>query len=310
MATSGTYAYSDTAREIIDDAMMYLGVLADGETLESSHLALAIRALNRILKQWSAEGVGPEHLIKTATLFPQYNTANYTLSSTGENWTLSPVITDVKTAAVTGASTVVLTSITGMSSGDYVGVELDDGTVQWTTINGAPAALTITLTDVLTDDVAVGNAVYTYTTKAQMPKEVIEIRTRDADNVDTPIRLISRQEYQALALKTSLGIPNVAFVDKQLSYWELYLWPVPEDVTRTIRLSVEYPIEDILIGGNDIDIPVQYGRALVFALARDLAVPFGRLDMMETLTAMAYDAKSTVMAFDMDDSPVTFAPAR
>ena len=64
-----------------------------------------------------------------------------------------------------------------MSDADNIGIELDDGTIQWTTINGAPAGSTVTLTDALTDDVASGNAVYVYTAKTNRPMKLLGFKT-------------------------------------------------------------------------------------------------------------------------------------
>jgi hypothetical protein len=44
--------------------------------------------------------------------------------------------------------------VTGVATTYNIGVQLDDGTFQWTTVNGAPSGSTVTLTAVLTDSAA------------------------------------------------------------------------------------------------------------------------------------------------------------
>jgi hypothetical protein len=44
--------------------------------------------------------------------------------------------------------------VTGVATTYNIGVQLDDGTFQWTTVNGAPSGFTVTLTAVLTDSAA------------------------------------------------------------------------------------------------------------------------------------------------------------
>jgi hypothetical protein len=50
-------------------------------------------------------------------------------------------------------------AITGVASGDIIGILLDDGTTHWTTVNGAPSGSTITITAALPSDAASGNRV-------------------------------------------------------------------------------------------------------------------------------------------------------
>jgi len=77
--------------------------------------------------------------------------------------------TTVSVAALSGASTIDVASITGINNGDTIAVELDTvliaagGEQQWhhTTVNGAPAGSTITLTATLPAGVAIGRRVQT-----------------------------------------------------------------------------------------------------------------------------------------------------
>ena len=61
-----------------------------------------------------------------------------------------------------GATTLTVNSITGLASGDVIGVKLDTGLYHFTTINGAPSGSTVTLTAALPGSGVVatsGNAV-------------------------------------------------------------------------------------------------------------------------------------------------------
>ncbi|MBZ9920098.1 MULTISPECIES: hypothetical protein [unclassified Mesorhizobium] len=73
--------------------------------------------------------------------------------------------TTVSTAAISGATTIGLASVAGITAGDRIGIELDTvitgAELQWhhTTVNGAPSANTVTLTNALPAAAAAGRAV-------------------------------------------------------------------------------------------------------------------------------------------------------
>jgi hypothetical protein len=63
----------------------------------------AAEALNSMLKEWDAQGVGLWQL-KSVTLYPQKSTASYSLGPTGDNATLSGVSTETSAAASSGTA--------------------------------------------------------------------------------------------------------------------------------------------------------------------------------------------------------------
>jgi hypothetical protein len=73
----------------------------------------------------------------------------------------SRVDSEIKTGEPSGETVIDVDSTTGMLAGDVIGIELDDGTWDWSTIVSVDDADTVTITDVLTDDVAVDNDVVT-----------------------------------------------------------------------------------------------------------------------------------------------------
>ena len=68
--------------------------------------------------------------------------------------------TAVKTGASKDDLTIDVDSISGIADDDGIGITLDDGTVQWTTVNGTPSGNTVTLAEDLDGDAAAGNVVY------------------------------------------------------------------------------------------------------------------------------------------------------
>jgi len=56
MATSGSTDYSTSAATLIEDALIEIGALAAGETVDSNDQTQALRELNRMVKHWQVSG--------------------------------------------------------------------------------------------------------------------------------------------------------------------------------------------------------------------------------------------------------------
>lgn len=67
--------------------------------------------------------------------------------------------TSLAAAASSAATTVELAAVTGIASGDVLGIELDSGAWHWTTASGAPAGSVVTLAVALPSAAALGNRV-------------------------------------------------------------------------------------------------------------------------------------------------------
>jgi len=81
--------------------------------------------------------------------------------ATGRFTCVSRVDTTLTVAGASTDTTITVASITGINSGDLIGILLTDGTTHWTTVNGAPAAGVITLAVALPSAAASGNQVST-----------------------------------------------------------------------------------------------------------------------------------------------------
>ncbi|MHA2067727.1 MAG: hypothetical protein ACXABY_25475, partial [Candidatus Thorarchaeota archaeon] len=113
----------------------------------------------------------------------------------------------------------------------------------------------------------------------QRPLEVIRAFRRNhtsADYIDTPIEVVSIDEYMDLTSKTSEGPPNLVAADMQLDDIILHLWPEPENMKELIHLWVKWPIQDFDATANDWDFPRGWGNAIKLNLAVQLAPEYGR----------------------------------
>lgn len=304
MATSNSYDFSTVCSEIIEGAMRVLNLLATGESASTAELLDGREALNMLIKAWQAQDIGL-WMNQEAVLFLEYGEDSYTLGPSGDHATVTHVKTEIATAASAGDSTLVLDSVTGMSASDAIGIELDDGTLQWTTINGAPdtVAVSVDLDDVLTDSVSVDSHVYTYTTLIQRPLDIFNVRIKDADDYETPVSVISRQEYMSLSNKSSSGTINQVYYDPQLTNGVLYTWPVCNDVKYRLLFTMKRPVMDFDADANDADFPQEWLRALKWNLAVELAPEYG-LEVSPTIAALAVSSKTDVSGWDVEKASV------
>ena len=303
MARSGSYDWSLAGDYILRGAIRIVkglgGTPPVGGKSGQEEITDARESLNMMLKEWEAQGVGL-WLIKDLIVFPAYHDGAYSLGPSGDHATLSLVETELSSSAASGASSITVDSITGMLNGDAIGIELDDNTLQWTTINGSPSGSTITLTASLTDDAAEDNNVYTYTTKSQRPLYIRDAYLYRDDGTETPLYICTRKEWNENPNKAYNGTPSQIFYDRQLDSGILYVWPRPSTVNNYFKLKAVYPIQDIDAAANDPDFPVEAQRAVKFNLAVDLAYEYMNVDLnkLAMLQKKANHLFNTLMNFD------------
>lgn len=306
MTTSGSTDYSRTASQIVTRALRHLGFGED--TPSAAQMADGMEALNVMVKAWQVEGINlwkQEDLI----LWLVKGTTKYSIGPTGDHASVSWVRTTLSVAATALDATIDVASITGMSSADAIGIVLDDGTLQWDTINGAPAGSTVTLTGTVTSAAAIGNQVWAYTAKPSRPLRLDLPRRRDKAVQDVPIIEVSRQEYFDTPNKTSQSLPVNVYYDPQLTNGEVHLWPAPDSVGDTILFSAKLPIEDFDAITDTPDFPQEWLRAMAWNLADEMTSEFEvsgpRLAKIETMAARTL---APLILWDSEDTSISMQP--
>lgn len=307
MATSGSVDFSMNRNEIIADVLETLNVKSPNEAIKAADLVSCTRKLNMMVKSWMKQGI---HLwaMSEATLFLTTGTATYSLGATGTNCTNTYVHTTLSTAEALGSTSLGITSATGMSASDNIGIVLDDGTIHWTTIVGAPGTTT-TIALGLASAAAAGNVVFAYTTKINRPLRIISAYRRDINNADIPVEIISRTDYADLSNKLTTGKAVQVFYNPQLTNGILSVWPAPDSATDVIRFWYERPLEDFDAATDNPDFPIEWAEALCAGLAYRMAKTYG-LTATE-INGLKEDAilmLDTALGFDKEDVSVTFQP--
>jgi hypothetical protein len=307
MATSGSVDFNLNRNQIINIAYGLLEMYEPGETISGEDQSFAENMLNMMVKDWQGKGV---HLWnrREATLFTALSTAQYALGPSGTHATNSYVSTTLSNAALAAATTISVTSSTGMTIGDNIGIKLTSGARQWTTISNI-ASTTITLANALTGAAASGNTVVTYTTKMNRPIEIVQARRFDLVNsTDVEIDLVSHDVYQSIPNKTSSSDTTLVYFDKQLTNSQLYVWPVPSDVDHIIKFTYYDSVEDFDASTDNPDFPQEWLLTLSYNLAVWLAHPCGKATKLQSLKPMADELYIKASIWDTDSTPITFAP--
>lgn len=314
MTTSGSVDFSANRNQIISQALGLITQAGSGLPLDDADLSDASFALNAMVKHWETTADVHVWTEAQATLFVQPGQYRYTVgsSTTTDHCTESFAETETTVEALTGATTITVDSITGIASGDYIGVVLDDGTIQWTTVNGAPSGSSITLTAALTDDVAAGNEVFAYTTKIVQPLKIFQNQARRWDYVnatETPIVPIARADYYNLPRKADRGTVTQIYYDRQLAAGYINLWMAPSDIINHVKFGWARPIQDFDTAADNPDLPQEWIQTLYFNLAVILSPKYDVPDSkFNRIQALAERFLQDMTGLDREMESVMFAP--
>lgn len=306
---TATFNLNKTA--IITRALQTINAIDLNSTVGPDEYAYASDILNLMIKKWEAQGMNLWKR-RLGYLFTSYNTRNYELGTSGTNATLSYVSTTISADEASGQTTLSITSSSGMTIGDYIGIELDDGTRQWTTIASIPDGTSVNVNNALTDEASAENTVITYTTKITRPLRILRSTVLSLDNdSETTMGDLSYDEYFNMPIKTTLGSPNNFYYDKLLSgsspyTGTLYLFPTPNNVNDIIVFTYQESLSDMTNTTDYSDFPQEWGYALIFNLACELAYHYGKFAELQQIQPKADMELAIVQNFDSDDSPIRF----
>ena len=311
MTTSGTVSFSVTRDNLIEAALKHISALGDGETPSATQVTEASLLLNMLVKSKMADGM-PLWALKTGYILPFTGSSSVSVGPAGGAATNSYTVTTTSAAASSGASTIIVTSATGFANAFYIGIELTDSTIQWTTINGVPSGTTITLTAALTGDVALGAQVYAYQTKMQRPLRVIDAYLKNiVSNTEHKINIVPYTDYNALGNHTDASIPNQVYYDPQLDNGTFFVYPRFLTGDYLIQIRYHRPFEDFNAASDTPDFPQEFYLPLMVSLASLLAPKNGvPLDERKTLAMEAIGIWAQALSNGTEEGSVYMQPNR
>ena len=143
------------------------------------------------------------------------------------------------------------------------------------------------------------------------PLKVIQAILHDtSSNVDIPMRILTRDEYNRLGNKTTTGQPIQIYYDPQRDYGTLYTFPAA-DATSVSRKQIQFtymrPFEDFDASTDEPDFPQEWFEALKYGLASRLAGEYGiSLDDRKQLMQEAILIKNEALSFGTEEGSFYF----
>ncbi len=291
--------------------MQLVNIININQTARGADYQYAVDILQSMIKLWQAEGIQLWNR-KQATLFPSYQSQQYSISHTGDHCANSYVNTTISSDEASGQTIISLTSTTGMSALDNIGIALDNHTRQWTTIVSVDSATQVTITAPLSDVSSSGSTVVAYTNKiADRPLRILDMRTVDLNNNNSTISMenIGYDQYFNIPVKTTDGRALNYYYDKLLDAGVLYVFPRPDEVEVLLEFTYHEALEDVDSGTDSVDFPTEWTLPLIYGLAAELCIAFGKFEEFKTIKPLADEYKKIVREFDNDEEPFYLLPA-
>lgn len=311
MTTSGTYTYNPNVNTIINRALRQCGAVAQGETPAAPDMQDALDALNAMVKAWQVDGINVWAEV-TATIFLQPGQTTYSLGigttdAVAQTWEQTALMA----TAAAGATSLAVSSISGLVSGGYIGVQLDAGTNFWTTISGTPSGSTVTLAAALPSQASSGAVVLSYASQFVRPLRVPFARRYNiASKISNPLIVMSRLDYQALSNQFNTGLPTQFFFDPQMGQAQFTVWPAPVDNAYAVIVTAQRPLQDLSAYGNTMDFPQEWVAAVAWNLAVELAPEYDvPVERFQLIKMQAAEHKGIVKAWNKEPEPLLFGVA-
>ena len=296
MAISGNYNSTFTRDTILEDAAEIGGILdPEGGELSPRQKVRICRYLNNMIKSWQADGM-QVWIRKLVTIILPKNVASFSFN--WEQSTFNPRIfegTYIQTTLSSGAGTTIqIASTSGMSATNsfgaatFIAIEKTDGTYHYTNIASIDSTTQITLSSGGTDYL-VGGYVYYYTNLAPRLSRIYAGYVRSPQGFDTPIRVITRDEYNLFGVKNTPGQTVQVFYNMSWPTATLRVYPVTNVNGYLLFLEGMFPFQVFTEPSDMPDFPEEWINAIVYGLAEEIAFRYGMDE--KRLAAVAQKAK-------------------
>jgi hypothetical protein len=222
-------------------------------------------------------------------LFLQGATSQFLLGPSANGWCAAlpnalgdPFVSPTLTAtASAGATTLSLTSGSGILAGSNVGVVQDSGFVQWTTAFAAPIGNVLTLNAALTGQASTNAQVFSYATtnQGQQPIRVEACVLRDIYGEDIPMRVMRNiQDYANLPSKrdpTNISDPVAIYVEYQLTNSVLYTdCAGAQDPTKHLVIDFLEAAQDFNVSTDNPEFPQEWYLPLTWETSKQCCAMF------------------------------------
>ena len=317
-----TTTYSISRDQIISSALRKLQVLELGVTPDNDTLTNASQSLNIMIKAWQTQGiklwtiqeyvlplVANQNLYKIGQTSVKTGTVTISNSTPGVITYTSNGLT-VGTAVIFTTTGTLPTGLTASSTYYIVSTPTGDTFTVSSTLGGAAIATSSAGTGVHTCTITTPVTVDKTTDK---PLKVIQGWIRNISvtpNIDIPVQLLSRQEYNILGSKYATGQVNSIWYDPRTTYGEVHTYLTPDATIAAnyqLYLVAQRPLGDILLSSDIPDFPSEWMQALVWGLADELAMEYGsHVNLRQEIFMKADRYKNDLMDWDVENTSTYF----
>ena len=130
--------------------------------------------------------------------------------------------------------------------------------------------------------------------------------------IDTPVMLVSKQEYNVLGSKFSTGTANTIFYDPRNLNGVLYVYLTPDLNAQTnlqLHIVAQLPLNDLTSALDIPDFPNEWMNCLVWNLADQLSLEYGvPMNSRQEIGQRAATYKTLLSDWDVESSSTFFAP--
>ena len=130
--------------------------------------------------------------------------------------------------------------------------------------------------------------------------------------IDTPVMLVSKQEYNVLGSKFSTGTANTIFYDPRKLSGVLYVYLTPDLNAQTnieLHIVAQMPLDDLSNALDIPDFPNEWMNCLVWNLADQLYLEYGvPMNTRQEITQRAMTYKALLVDWDVEASSTFFQP--
>jgi hypothetical protein len=111
------------------------------------------------------------------------------------------------------------------------------------------------------------------------PLKVFQAWMHDINsNIDIPMRILTKQEYNMLGNKTTSGMPIQIYYEPLRDHGVMHVFPNPDFVSeqqKTLHFVYQKPFEDFDAATDTPDFPQEWYDAVTYGLATRLAPEYG-----------------------------------
>jgi len=129
--------------------------------------------------------------------------------------------------------------------------------------------------------------------------------------IDTPVMLVSKQEYNVLGSKFSTGTANTIFYDPRKLNGVLYVYLTPDVNAQTnleLHIVAQLPLDDLNTALDIPDFPNEWMNCLVWSLADELALQYGvPMNSRQELSQRAAIYKEKLSDWDVEAASTFFS---